>query len=506
MNNLNQNPDSSILQKIINDNSVRRQVVKESHLWFFHIYFCHYIQYETANFQKEMFSITEDQTTPLSVIVAFRGSGKSTIITTSYPIWSILGKQQKKFVVILSQTQQQAKQHLANLRRELENNDLLKKDLGPFKEESNEWGIGAIFIPRYNARIVIASCEQSIRGMRHGQHRPDLILCDDIEDLNSTRQMDGRNKTHAWFSGEFLPLGSEKTKIIVVGNLLHEDSLLMRLKAKMEKKEMEGVFREYPIINDLDQILWKGRFKDKTEIEKLRKKIGDEVTWFREYMLTIISNEERVIFPEWIQFYDDSNLPENEEPQKVIIAVDLAVSQKASADNTAIVIAKVYGYGKDLRIYIERKMINRKMTHPETITALKNLNMMYQTFNKMIVIENNGYQLAMEQSLIEEGLIVRGITSKADKRTRLAMTSEFVKSGKIKFPQNFNKTLIQQITNFGVEKHDDLADAFSLLVRDIIDNHKEPGKITVKCAQIRRNRRLSHYSGRGHPLWGNLLR
>ena len=59
---------------------------------------------------------------------------KSTIITMSYPIWTILGEQQKRFVLILCQTRVQAKQHMVNLKRELESNTLLKNDLGAFPE------------------------------------------------------------------------------------------------------------------------------------------------------------------------------------------------------------------------------------------------------------------------------------------------------------------------------------------------------------------------------------
>src|SRR3990167_7911323 len=85
-----------------------------------------------------MFYLSEEQDIRNLFIVAFRGSAKSTIFTTSYPVWAILGKQQKKFVLILCQTQAQAKQHMMNLRRELESNTLLKNDLGPFKEEDRK--------------------------------------------------------------------------------------------------------------------------------------------------------------------------------------------------------------------------------------------------------------------------------------------------------------------------------------------------------------------------------
>jgi hypothetical protein len=51
-----------------------------------------------------------------------------------------------------------------------------------------------------------------------------------------------------------------------------------------------------------------------------------------------------------------------------------------------------------------------------------------------------------------------------DKRARLALTSHAVQSGQVVFPRQGAEDLINQLTNFGIEKHDDLADAFSLLV------------------------------------------
>jgi hypothetical protein len=60
-------------------------IVKESHWYFFHFYFAHYVKYETAKFQAEIFDLTEN-TTGNFFVVAFRGSSKSTILTTSYPI------------------------------------------------------------------------------------------------------------------------------------------------------------------------------------------------------------------------------------------------------------------------------------------------------------------------------------------------------------------------------------------------------------------------------------
>src|SRR3989344_3897909 len=239
----------AIIQKMILDQNFRLELVTDSHYWFAHCYFAHYITYPTAEFQKEMFSLTEDKDSGIIVVVAFRGSAKSTIFTLMYAIWAILGKQQKKFVIILSQTQRQARQHLVNLKQELERNKLLLQDLGPFEEETDERGGYSLVIPKYNARITAASTEQSIRGLRHIQHRPDLIVADDIEDLQSVKTREGRNKTHNWLLGDVIPAGDPDTKIIVVGNLLHEDSVIMRLRLGIEIGEIAGTFKAYPLLN-----------------------------------------------------------------------------------------------------------------------------------------------------------------------------------------------------------------------------------------------------------------
>lgn len=284
-----------VVERMIKDRNVRTAVTRQSHVMFFHFYFAHYVKYETAPFQKEIFHITEREDIKNFVCCAFRGSGKSTIITMSYPLWSILGNQQKKFVLILCQTKAQAKQHMINLKRELESNQLLRNDLGPFQEDTNdEWGSSSLVFSKMNARITAASSEQSIRGLRHNQYRPDLIIGDDVEDLASAKTREGRAKTYQWLTGEVIPAGDRNTRLIIIGNLLHEDSLLMKLKRDLEEERIEGVFKEYPLIDEKKNILWRGKYADLADVEKEHKKIGNEIAWQREYLLRIIPDEERV--------------------------------------------------------------------------------------------------------------------------------------------------------------------------------------------------------------------
>lgn len=56
----------------------------------------------------------------------------------------------------------------------------------------------------------------------------------------------------------------------------------------------------------------------------------------------------------------------------------------------------------------------------------------------------------------------------------MVIASHLIKSGKILFPRKGCELLIDQIVNFGSEKYDDLADAFTALILDVIDTPTKP--------------------------------
>jgi predicted phage terminase large subunit-like protein len=478
--------NEDLMNQMIKDKKVRVSITKQSHWYFFHFYFAHYVKYATALFHREMFELTENEDIGNFFVVAFRGSAKSTIITTSYPLWAILGRPQKKFVLILCQTQSQAKQHLMNMRRELENNLILKRDLGPFKEESNEWGSSSLVFSHSGARITTASVDQSIRGLRHNQHRPDLIIGDDVEDLASTKTRESRNKTYQWFTSEVIPTGDRATRVIIVGNLLHEDSLLMRIKEDIESERIDGTFKEYPLIK-AGHILWPGKYPDMKVIESEKRKAGNEFAWQREYLLNIVPAEDQAIDRDWIQYYEE--LPPRGESDKtgwpihrsIRISIDLAISKSATADYTAFVPALLCG-GSDPDIYILPQIINRKMSFPETVEMCKVVNQSHieDGLHPTLVIEDVAYQKALPQQLKNEGIYrVNTVRPTMDKRSRLVLTSNLIKKGKIRFPKEGAEELIQQIIHFGVEKHDDLADAFSNLIINIQEKPPRCFRLTV---------------------------
>jgi predicted phage terminase large subunit-like protein len=467
------NEANELQSKLFTDKKLRTEITVQSHQWFFSTYFSSYVTHETAELHRDLFAISEDENMPLAVIVAFRGSGKSTIMTLSYPIWAVLGRLQKKFVLIASQTQYQARVHLTNIKRELESNELLASDLGPFVEQREEWGSTSLYIPKYNARITAISTEQSVRGIRHGQYRPDLIICDDVEDMTSTKTREGRNKTFDWFTGEIIPAGDTYTKRIVVCNLLQEDSLLMRLKERIDKDEIDGIFREWPIVKN-NKSLWPGKYPDKQSLNTLRRTIGNKIAWEREYMLRIIPDEDQIIDARWIQYYDE--LPEKTAANEYInsfVSVDLAISEKASADCTAIVIVHVFGFKPEERnYYIDRQFINARISHLQTLDSIvamyKPLVITDQQYPPRALIEQVAYQTAALEQIKNRGIEAMGVKVHMDKRARLQLASPLFELGMVYFPKDRKiAPIIQQIVGFGVEKHDDLADAVSMALNYI---------------------------------------
>jgi predicted phage terminase large subunit-like protein len=160
--------------------------------------------------------------------------------------------------------------------------------------------------------------------------------------------------------------------------------------------------------------------------------------------------------------------------------VDLAISAKDSADFTTIVSAHVYSRREKMRIYILPNPIQQKLNFPAQVDLMKN----FKTTNMprssdTLFVESVAYQEALPQMLELHGITAEAIKPKGDKRTRLSLTSTAIKSGIIKFPRQGCEDLIEQLVGFGVEKHDDLADAFSLLINATLDKHSNEGTIIM---------------------------
>ena len=468
-----------IEKSISKDPMLRKALARDSFFWFFHIYLSDYISYKTAEFQKDMILIAEDTSIETAVIVAFRGSGKSTIMSLAYPIWAMIGAQEKKHIILLSQTQNLCGVMLNNIKDELEKNTQLIRDFGPFKRQSDQWSSNALIINKYNCRIAAVSCEESIRGIRYKEYRPDLIICDDVEDLSSVKTKEGRDKTFNWLTRDIIPAGDVNTKTIVIGNKLHEDGLMMRLKRTIEESTFKATYKEYPLLNGEGKCLWPQKFVTEKDISALKSKVATESAWQREFLLMVVQEEDAVIKSEWVKYYDD--FPLDMSPRYIVTGIDLAISKEDWADYTAMVSAMVYGYREHLKIYILPHPVNERLDFPETVEKAKKLSTTLGNGSPTkLFIEEVAYQSAVPQELINQGYPAEGVKPHGqDKRARLTLTAPLIKNGNILFPKKGCEDLIRQLTCFGCERHEDLADAFSMLVLKISQDSKGPSGMTI---------------------------
>lgn len=486
-----------LFENILSNKQLRADVVKKDFEWFFPIYFHRRLEYQTAPFQTEMIKLLRDCRKKFVVITAFRGSAKTTIASVAYVLWSVFGVQQKKHVLVVGQTEEKARRSLANIRRQLETNALLRGDLGPIDEEKDQWGAKAFIIRKLNAKVAAASVGQSVRGLLHDEYRPDLVICDDLESLESVHTQESRDKLSEWFQGELLPIGDRRTRFVIIGNLLHEDSLMRRLQRDIENGDRDGEFREYAFF-DTDGItpLWPGKYSTPESVEEEKRLIKDPIAWAREYLLKILSRDEQLIRPEWIQRYDA--LPA-EKPRFTVIGIDPAISTESSADYTAMVAVHVYGFRENMKIYVSPHIVNKRLTFAETVREAEALSHTVGMGSKApMVIEKVAYQQALVEHLKSRGNSVQGISpGGTDKRARVASVTHYYETSKILFPRGpLADALINQHVGFGVEKHDDMVDALTLALHEVMRKDRYYGNLGGTWSGPPREEDLRHLSSR----------
>ncbi len=287
-----------------------------------------------------------------------------------------------------------------------------------------------------------------------------------------------RDKTFKWVTRDVIPSGGINTKTIVIRNKLHEDGLMMRLKSAIEEENFSASYMEYPLLDETGGCLWPQKYPSEKHIDDLKNSVVSESVWQREFLLKIVPEDDAVILREWIKYYD--SLPEDKDLRYIATGIDLAISKNDSANCTAMVPAKVYGYCEDLKIYILPHPVNERLNFPETVEKAKMLSTSLGNGNPtMLFIEDVAYQRALIEELSRQGYPAKGAKVMGqDKRQRLTLTTHLIKSGKILFPKKGCEELIGQLTGFGYEKHDDLADAFSILVLKILESNIKPAVIT----------------------------
>lgn len=173
---------------------------------------------------------------PLVAIAAPRGHAKTTALSHTYTLASVLFRE-RDYVLIVSDTIGQATQFLGDIKRELMENQQIKdlfKIKGFVKETEDDFI--CVCDDGHMFRISAKGSEQKVRGLKWNNKRPDLIICDDLENDEIVMNKDRRLKFKRWFYGALLPCRSHTGIVRYVGTILHNDSLLESLMPKRIEK------------------------------------------------------------------------------------------------------------------------------------------------------------------------------------------------------------------------------------------------------------------------------
>lgn len=217
------------------EQKARRERAGKDLRFFAETYFPHYMTAPLSRMHKDMYAqfetmIHEGRDRPgvaKYALAAPRGNAKSTSASLILPLWCICS-QAKKFIGILSDTTEQADEFLEFIKVELTANERLREDFPKACGKGRAWKSGHA-ITANNIKIRCWGTGKALRGARHCSSRPDLVICDDLENDEYVSSPEQRRKTEDWFFKAVMKIGAQNTAYIVVGTILHYDSLLSKL-------------------------------------------------------------------------------------------------------------------------------------------------------------------------------------------------------------------------------------------------------------------------------------
>lgn len=162
-------------------------------------------------------------------IAAPRGHAKSTVVSLGYVLYCVCFGLEK-YILLISNTAEQASDFLSHIRTELAENPRIAEDFpelvdppGPSRWRRDE------IITRTGIKITALGAEKKIRGRRNQQHRPGLIILDDIENEQDCRSPEQRRQRMDWLQRSVLKAGTGTTNLVAVGTVIHADGLLANL-------------------------------------------------------------------------------------------------------------------------------------------------------------------------------------------------------------------------------------------------------------------------------------
>lgn len=433
-------------------------------------------------------------------IAAPRGHAKSTNFTFKDTLHAAL-YQYKHYAIILSDSSDQAEGFLTDIKTELEENRNIIEDFGILK--GKVWKTGVI-LTSTDIKIEAIGSGKKIRGRRHRNWRPDLIVLDDIENDENVNTPEQRKKLESWFYKAVSKAGDTYTDIVYIGTILHYDSLLSKVLKNPEYHSVkyrgvisfsdnDSLWNSWEAIyTDLENDLRQEDAREFFEANKEEMLEGTEVLWeaklsYYDLMIIKISEGEAsfnseiqndpidpdscTFNEEWFDFYEEDSIDFKDSRFIFVGANDPSLGKNKRSDTSSIIIlAKdtMSGYMYILEASIERRKPDAIID--DAIETSKRLKRDYKKPLYKFGVETVQFQhffkdvMAKKSAEAGEYLPIEEINSIQNKNMRIESLQPFVKNKYLKFNPR-HKTLLQQLKEYPMGKNDDGPDGLEMAVR-----------------------------------------
>jgi predicted phage terminase large subunit-like protein len=456
-------------------------------------YFCD----KPAPFHAELMGDLESAERRLIARVAPRGHAKSTCAALAYPLWCIC-EQRRRNIVIITHESSLATQFVRDIRNELETNDCIVDEYGDLCEEPatkrrsdgatkgkarGHGGTKARSVKRTIAKrgrrpkwsetmfttatgitVQAKSAGGSLRGARVGPSRPDLIICDDIEKDELVATPEGRRKLEHWLRRVVMPALAPDGQLLVLGSLIHYDSLLANLRdpqrfPRWDYKVYRALEAELGEDGNYYRVaLWPARWPVERLAEE-RERVGT-LAFEQEYQANPIDDSIRVFQPEWLQRYHPGELIEQN--LITLMAVDPATGV-SGGDFFAIWVGSL---DRTTGVIYTRQLTLERIAVPEQV---KRIVAAFEQWRPVkIGIETVAYQVALKQILEEHSrkqrlyMPIVPIQTTANKRARIEGSSPFYENGTFRLPAALDPEIESQFLHFPKARHDDAPDVCAM--------------------------------------------
>lgn len=454
-------------------------------------------------------------------IAAPRGHAKSTAITFSYTLAALLFRE-RRFVVIVSDSEFQASMFLGQIKQALqENQDIVnlfhikknEKGIVEFDKET-ETDIIVSTEDGHKFRVIAKGSEQKMRGLLWEGQRPDLMVLDDMESDEQVMNKERRDKFRRWFYGALIPALSENGLIRYVGTILHQDAMLEQLMPKvggiyvieeplkMYKEKYAGFWHTVKYrahSEDWKEILWPDRWSKERlqEVKAEYTQMGLSDKYSQEYLNVPI--DESTAFFKRKDF--QGMVPEDKKKNlNYYITGDFAISERDRADYTVFVVG---GMDENGMLHI-RNVVRARMDGEEIIQTMIGLQKVYNPLafgiEEMQVSKALGPYI--NRAMVESNVYMNIILMKpyrSDKLTRAQSIRARMRAGGVRFDKgaDWYQDMEDECILFPRSRHDDQVDSLAylgLLLDKIIDAPTE--------AEAEEERYLEEYNESGTNMQG----